>query len=127
MPERIYFDTNVFRAVGTAFEKSTLAADLKERMLISPLTVFEVLSQLTVRNSYEVLLQIQTVRNWTNPERTGLLPWPDDMLSHLWFEKPVEDDGFTERMETAFNVCLASDSPAPLQEEAENSKTLWTG
>jgi hypothetical protein len=124
MPARIYFDTNVFRAVSAAFEKNSLPDELKERVLISPLTAFEVLSQLTVKNAGEVLRQIQAVPNWTDPKRTGLLPWPDDMLSQLWFQKPTKDDRFTERMQKAFNVCLAASSVEPLQEEAGKLKDV---
>jgi hypothetical protein len=36
MPERIYFDTVAFREAGAAFETTTLAADLGERMLNCP-------------------------------------------------------------------------------------------
>ena len=89
--------------VGTAFEKDTLPSELRERIMISPLTVFEVLSQLTIANADEVLRQVHAVHNWTNPERTRLLPWPDDMLFSIWFQKPAPDDGFTKRMEKAFN------------------------
>jgi hypothetical protein len=127
MAERIYFDTVAFREVGTAFEKATLAADLRERMLISPITAFEVLSQLTITNADEVLRQIHAVYNWTKPEHTGLLPWPSDALFTFWFQKPAPDDGFTKRMEKAFNVCLASDSAKSLQEEAGKLKDGMDG
>jgi hypothetical protein len=55
MHERIHFDTVAFREVGKEFEKTTLASDLRERMLISPITAFELLSQLTITNADEVL------------------------------------------------------------------------
>ncbi len=55
MPERIYFDTVAFREVGKTFGKTTLAADLRERMVISPITAFEVISRLTITNADEVL------------------------------------------------------------------------
>lgn len=122
MPERVYFDTNVFRAVGGAFEKNSLPDDLKEKVLVSPLTTFEALSQLTVKNADQVLSQIQAIHNWTNPERTGLLPWPDDALARFWFEKPTPDDGFAEKMQKAFNICLAAESVESLREDAGKLK-----
>ena len=39
MPERIYFDTVAFREAGKVFEKDTLLSELRERILISPLTL----------------------------------------------------------------------------------------
>ena len=43
MPERIYFDTVVFREIGTTFEKKQLPSNLWKRVIISPITVFDVL------------------------------------------------------------------------------------
>jgi hypothetical protein len=124
MPERIYFDTVAFRKVGKAFEKDSLPKDLRERMLISPITVFEVLSQLTVAVADEVLSQLQALYNWTNPKRTGLLPWPNDALSGIWFQKPALDNDFTSRMQKAFNVCLAATSAQSLRDEAGKLKDV---
>ena len=124
MPERFYFDTTVFREIGKAFEKDKLPPDLAERILISPITVFEVWSQLTIAKADEVLRQVHAVLNWTNPKRTGLLPWPDDALYGTWFKKSRTDDGFTERMQRAFNTCLATESTNALQEEAGHLKDV---
>jgi hypothetical protein len=73
MTKRIYFDTVAFREIGKAFEKTKLAADLRERILGSPITAFEVLSQLSITNADEVLGQIHGLHNWCVPEGTGLL------------------------------------------------------
>jgi hypothetical protein len=122
VPERIYFDTAAFREVGKAFEKSTLPTELRDRVLISPLTVFEVWSQLTIAKADEVLQQVHATLNWMNPKHTGLLPWPDDALFSIWFKKAAPDDGFTERMQNAFNTCLATESAKELQDEAGKLK-----
>jgi hypothetical protein len=122
MPDRVYFDTVVFRAVGKAFEKNSLASDLMDRIIISPLTLFEVWSQLTITNADEILRQIHSVSNWANPTHTGLLRWPDDALFEIWFQKSPPDDGCTERMQRAFNTCLATSSVKSLQVEAGQLK-----
>jgi len=114
---RIYFDTVAFRVVGKAFEKDVLHADLKSRILISPITLFEIWSQLTITKSEEVLRQIQSVPNWTD-SNIGLLPWPDDALYALWHQKLAPDDGFTKKIEQAFNLCLAATYPDQLREAA---------
>jgi len=118
MPERVYFDTNVFRHFGVAFENATLPADLADRILISPLSAFEVFAQLADADGAAVLRQIHAVRNWTNPQHSGLLPWPSDVIHQIWFQRPPVDDGFTKKMQDSFNVCLATDSAATLKAEA---------
>jgi hypothetical protein len=76
------------------------------------------LSQLSITNADEVLRQIHGIHNWCVPEGTGLLAWPGDALYGLWFGKAAPDDGFTGRMQKAFNVCLATGSAKAQQEEA---------
>ena len=124
MTNRIYFDTVAFREIGKAFEKTKLAAGLKDRIIVSPITAFEVLSQLSITNADEVLRQIQGLHNWCVPEGTGLLAWPADALYGLWFGKAAPDDGFTARMQKAFNVCLASESAKTLQDDAGKLKDV---
>jgi hypothetical protein len=115
--KRIYFDTVAFRAVGKAFEKDILSYDLKNAILISPITLFELWSQLTINKSDEVLRQIQSTPNWTDT-KIGLLPWPDDALYALWHRTLAPDDGFTRKIEQAFNLSLAATSPDQLREAA---------
>jgi hypothetical protein len=46
-PQRIFFDTNAFRYLGIAFESVRLAQELQDKILISPLSAFEVFAQLS--------------------------------------------------------------------------------
>ena len=41
MPDYAYLDTNASRYFGYAFENTTLADDLRDKILISPLSAFE--------------------------------------------------------------------------------------
>jgi hypothetical protein len=50
-----------------------------------------------------------------------------DALFGCWFKKLPADDGFTQRRQKAFNVCLASDSAKALQEEAGKLKDVMDG
>jgi hypothetical protein len=114
--KRIYFDTVAFREIGKAFEKTKLSAEISNALVVSPITAFEVFSQLSITKADDVLRQIHGLHSWCVPEGTGLLPWPDDALHGLWFGKARPDDGFTARMQKAFNACLASDSANLLHE-----------
>jgi len=44
MPQRVYFDTVSFREIGKALENAALPNDLRENLLVSPLSAFEALS-----------------------------------------------------------------------------------
>jgi hypothetical protein len=119
MSQHVYLDTNAFRFFGIAFQDVTLSEDLRDKILISPLSAFEVFAQLANEDEGEaVLRQIHAVRNWTNSQHCGLLPWPDDMLHQLWFRRPIQDEEFTKRMTLSFNACLAASSVCELKVES---------
>jgi hypothetical protein len=122
MPKHIYLDTNAFRYFGHAFANTTLTDDLRDKVLISPLSAFEVFAQLAdERDGDKVLNYVHAIRNWTNPKRSGLLPWPNEWLYQVWFQKPHEDDGFTRKMQDAFNMCLATDSISSFKQMAADA------
>ena len=126
-PLAIFLDTNAFRYFGIAFENVSLAPEIRERILISPLSAFEVFAQLGDENETKadlVLRQVHALPHWTNPKRAGLLPWPDDMLQMLWSQKPVQDGDFTTKIQGSFNVILTADSLTPLKEAALQQKHM---
>ena len=122
MTERVYLDTNAFRYFGEAFKTAALPLDLREKILMSPLSAFEVMKQLADAYGDVVLQQIQCIRNWTNPQHAGLLAPSQDVMHSIWFQKPVQDDGTTKRMQDSINVILNTDSLKDTQEEAEKHK-----
>lgn len=124
MADKIYFDTVSFRHIGTALQNTALPDDLRNCIVVSPISAFEVLSQLTIAKADEVLQQIQAIHNWVNPKNAALLPWPDDALANIGFGEPMKDDDFTPKMEKAFNVCLSATSAGPLQEQAGKLKDI---
>jgi hypothetical protein len=48
MPQKVYFDTVSFREIGNALQKTALPDDLRDYIIVSPLSAFEGLSQLTI-------------------------------------------------------------------------------
>lgn len=122
MTARVYFDTVAFREIGRSLGEAALSAGLREHLLVSPLSAFEVLSQLSIVKGDEILREIQGIHNWINPQNAGMLPWPDDVLAHVGFGLPLKQDDFTQHMQHAFNVCLAATSADPLREEAGRLK-----
>jgi len=125
MPQYVYLDTNAFRYFGHAFESTPLAVDLRGKILVSPLSAFEVFAQLAdERLGEQVLRQVHAIRNWTNPKHSGLLPWPDEWLYQVWHGKARDAGGFTEKVQGAFNMCLAADSVSSFKQAAADHRKL---
>jgi len=60
--QHIYLDTNAFRYFGYAFENVALAKDLRDKILISPLSAFEVFAQMAdERDGDSVLRQVHAI------------------------------------------------------------------
>lgn len=123
MPDLVYFDTDVFHRIGETFHDKPLAAELRDRILLSPITFIEVLSHLTLKRSGgDVLKHIQAVHNWVNPKNARLLPWPTIAIAKAGFQKTLPDDGSIVRIEKTINVCLGTDSVEELRESAGKLK-----
>jgi len=118
----VYLDTDAFHRIGQTFRLRPLAADLHGKILLSPITALEVFSHLTVKRGDEVLDQIKQIRNWVNPNRAEVLPWPDAAISHLGFNIPVSDDSFTQQIQHAVDVCLEADSVIDVLDSASKLK-----
>lgn len=122
MPSFVYFDSDVFHRVGATFSNQGLAPELRERVLVSPITMLEVLSHLTLKRNAEILTHIQAVHNLVNPNHAGLLPWPTHAIAEVGFLKEAEPDNFMKNIEKTINICLGTDSPEELRESASKLK-----
>lgn len=83
---KIYTDTNVLRYFGTAFARASLAEDLQVQLLLSPLTVMELISQLGTEGAEEAFAAVQALPRVHNAKATGMLPWSDDLFSDDSFQ-----------------------------------------
>src|SRR5579864_787772 len=104
MPGFVYFDSDVFHRVGAVFSAQGLAPELRERVLVSPITMLEVLSHLTLKKNTEILVHIQAVHNWVNPNHAGLLPWPTHAIAEVGFLKAADPDDFMSRIQQTINL-----------------------
>jgi hypothetical protein len=118
----VYFDSDVFHRVGATFSTQGLAPELRDRVLVSPITMLEVLSHLTLKRNTEILVHIQAVHNWVNPNHAGLLAWPTHAIAQVGFLKAAEPDDFMSRIQETINTCLSTDSPEELRESASKLK-----
>src|SRR5258708_4611183 len=123
-PKCVYFDTDTFHRIGRTLANQGLPNDLRERILVSPITLFEALSHLTLKSNADILADIQAIHNWVNPSHAGLLSWPSDAIAKIGFKLDPKPDDFIDRIQKTLNQCLATDSPEDFRESADKLKTL---
>jgi len=124
MPFKVYFDTDAFRHLGHAYSQVVLAPELKEHVLLDPLTAIEVLAQLCTPEAEVILNQIKAMHNWVNIEHAGILPWAADVISEVGFGVIPEYSDITDRVAQALNACFEAATAAPLEEDARRVRTL---
>ncbi len=123
MAGRVYFDTDSFRGIADTFASRELRPDLRDRIALSPVTIMEVLSQLTIKSANEILKRIHALSNIVNRERALLLPWIDAAIAKIGFGVKVQDDT-AERFGRALNACLQTENVDELRESACTLKDL---
>ena len=132
MAALVYFDTDLFHHFASVFQDRPLAADLRSRILLSPMTMKEVFSHLAVKWGPLVHGQIRGLPNWLD-KRTGHLPWMSDAVASIAFGVAIPDDGFTQGMQENLNELLnyqlddVLPAAAALKEELEKIKAEHVG
>ena len=106
----VYFDTDVFHRIGETFADQRLPLELSQRIVISPITILEALSHLTLTRSEKILRQIKAIHNWVDPQYGRLLPWPTEIIAELGFQAKIPGDDFIASVGKAINVCLGAES-----------------
>lgn len=86
-----YFDTNVLRYFGQAFQSTQLESNLRSRIALSPLSLAELLAQLggkgtEAQKAYDA---IQAIRNWVNLDNAKILDWPQLFIREHVFGIPT--------------------------------------
>jgi hypothetical protein len=110
MSTKVYFDTDCFHHFATVFECSQLADDLRDRILLSPITMIEVLSHLARGWRGSVHRQLIGIPNWQNRRGVGVLPFMDTAISIIGFGATLSDDGYTKRLQADINVCVSGEA-----------------
>lgn len=121
---KIYTDTNVLRYFGEAFETASLPETLRDQMLLSPLSVLELLSQLGTESAAHAFAALQAFPRIHNPKASGMLPWSDDLFRMAIFGIPPGKDVVTPALNNAVIKALNVDKPEELQQEARELRDL---
>jgi hypothetical protein len=86
----------VLRHFGRAFASESLPEDISVDLLLCPLSLMELLSQLGTAGAQEAFDAIQAFPRIHNPQATGLLPWSDDFFRMALFQLLSREDTITE-------------------------------
>jgi hypothetical protein len=121
---KIYTDTNVLRYFGIAFPDSSLADDLRDHLLLSPLSVMELLSQLGTSDAAGAFAALQAFPRVHNAEASGMLPWSDDVFRICLFNLPPEEDVITPSLNNAVVRVLNAFKSEDLKEDGEELRKL---
>jgi len=121
---KIYTDTNVLRYFGTAFADASLAEELQVQLLLAPLSLMELLSQLGTAGAEEAFAAIHALPRVHNAKATGILPWSDCFfrmsLFNLWPNEDTSTDALNRAVLNVLNATKAID----LLEAGKEMRTL---
>lgn len=121
---RLYLDTNVLRYFGVAFARTTLAEDLRDHIVMSPISVLELLAQLATGGADEAFAAIQAIPNVHSATATEMLPSSEDALRMHLFRLVPGDAIYMRSINTALNNCLRATAPMELHDEALELRAL---
>ncbi len=122
----IYTDTNVLRYFRTAFAETSLQRDIRDHMVLAPLTVLELASQLVTGSAEEVFSAFKVLRPTHFIEGAGmwLLPWPDDLFRDL-LSLPRGENTITPALTTLVHNVWNAQKVEDLKEDAAELRGLW--
>jgi hypothetical protein len=122
---KIYTDTNVLHYFGAAFATEQLPDDVPVQLLLSPLSIMELLSQLGTRVVGEGAFNaIRALPRVHNPAGTGMLPFSDDFFCMALFNLPPNEDTTTPALNRAVNNVLAAENAEQLRTESLQMRDL---
>src|SRR5580693_4849620 len=121
---KIYTDTNVLRYFGIAFAHKDLAKNLQEHLLLSPIAVMELISQIGTDGADEAFAAVHALLRVYNPAGTGMLPWADDFFRISLFNLPPTKDTITPALNNAIVNVLNAEKAEDLTDEGKEMRTL---
>jgi hypothetical protein len=121
---KIYTDTNALRYFGSAFAKTDLAEDLRAHLLLSPIAVMELISQIGTAGAEEAFAAVHALPHIHNAAGTGMLPWADDFFRISLFNLPLGKDTITPALNNAVVNVLNAAKAEDLLAEAKEMRTL---
>ncbi len=124
---KIYTDTNALRYFGTAFANASLPEDLQAQLVLAPLALMELISQLGTNGAQEAYEAVHALQRVHNPRATGMLPFSDDFFRISLFNLPPGEDTITPALNSAVINILNAASADDLGEDGQEMRALLDG
>jgi len=124
---RIYTDTNVLRRFGSAFADADLPQDLQDRLVLSPLVVLELASQLGTDGRGEAFAAFRSLRRVHDSAGIGmpLLPWSDDFFRISLFDLPQRENTITPALTNLVLNVLDAATAEHLRDEGIEARSMF--
>jgi hypothetical protein len=125
MPPKIYFDTNVLRYFAQAFRDRSIDADLKQHIVVSPISLLEILSEIGTEQAEEAFRTVKAFPNIFDTDNPiPLLPWESEVFRVLVFNLPPQQDQLAELLSHATARALYANTAAELRDDARQLRDL---
>jgi hypothetical protein len=121
---KLYSDTNVLRYFGEAFRTDAVPAEIAVQLLLAPLALLELLSQLGTKDAESAFAAIQALPRIHNPEGCGILPWSDDFFRMCLFNLPPGEDVMIRSLNNALIRVLNAGSASELKVEGDEMRLM---
>jgi hypothetical protein len=115
---RIYFDTNILRYFGNIFNDRELPAELRARIVLSPISVLELMSQLCDDSAARAFAAVQAMWNWL-PQQVSILDIPPIFIKSNVAGAAEDDNVAFERLTNALSRSLHARSAQVLRESSK--------
>jgi hypothetical protein len=117
----------VLRHFGRAFARESLPDATSVDLLLGPLSLLELFSQLATPGAQEAFDAIQAFPRIHNPQATGLLPWSDEFFRISLFRLAPREDTLTSDLNSAVIKVLNAKSPEELRSDGEKMRDNLQG
>lgn len=125
MPLKIYFDTNVLRYFAEAFRDRPVDADLKQQIVVSPISLLELLSEIGTNQAEEAFPTVKAFPNIFDTDNPiPLLPWESEVFRVLVFNQPPRQDQLAELLSNATARVLYANTIADIQDDVRQLRDL---
>ncbi|WP_158786837.1 hypothetical protein [Granulicella sp. L46] len=121
---KIYTDTNVLHYFGQAFHTESVPAEIAVQLLLAPIAILELLSQLGTKDAESAFAGVQALPRVHNPEACGVLPWSDDFFRMCLFKTPPSKEDVIRSINNAIVRVLNAGSVSELRAEGEEMRRL---
>lgn len=108
MTSFVYFDTDCFHHFSSTFREHGLSDSLRDKIVLSPITMLEVFSHLARNWGDNVHHQLRGMHNWVNAHQILVLPWMDTMVSNVGFGI-IKNDDHVSVLQSNLNACVESE------------------